>query len=119
MSNIYWRDIPKTTVIIDNRSCFTTENGDLIYWHGQEAYEAQSHLEHRSTIIKKQIKIEVSMDAQKVLQECTVEGNVVKLPEGQLERKLYQEVAKALDLIGGKWKGGKVFGFVFHLRTWD
>lgn len=50
---------------------------------------------------------------EQVLQECTVEGNVVKLPEGQLDRKLYMEVAKALKLIGGKWKGGKVMGFVF------
>lgn len=48
-----------------------------------------------------------------VLQNCTVDGNIVRLPEGQLERKLYQEVAKALELIGGKWKGGKVMGFVF------
>jgi hypothetical protein len=49
-----------------------------------------------------------------VLQQCTVDGNVVKLPSFQLERKLYQEVAKSLELIGGKWKGGKVFGFVFQ-----
>lgn len=50
---------------------------------------------------------------QKILQQCTVDGLIVKLPEGQLERKLYQEVAKSLELIGGKWKGGKVMGFVF------
>lgn len=48
-----------------------------------------------------------------VLQACTVEGNIVKLPAGQLERKLYEDVAKSLQLIGGKWKGGKVMGFVF------
>jgi hypothetical protein len=53
------------------------------------------------------------MTKQEVLQKCTVEGLVVKLPNVQLDRKLYQEVAKALELIGGKWKGGKVFGFVF------
>jgi hypothetical protein len=50
---------------------------------------------------------------EEVLQNCKVEGMIVKLPDTQLERKLYQEVAKALELIGGKWKGGKVFGFVF------
>lgn len=50
---------------------------------------------------------------EEVLQNCIVDGNVIKLPNGQLERKLYQEVAKSLELIGGKWKGGKVFGFVF------
>lgn len=53
------------------------------------------------------------MTAQNVLQRCSVEGNIVKLPEGQLDRKLYLEVAKSLELIGGKWKGGKVAGFVF------
>lgn len=50
---------------------------------------------------------------EEVLQNCTVEGFVIKLPNVQLERKLYQEVAKALELIGGKWKGSKVMGFVF------
>lgn len=50
---------------------------------------------------------------EEVLQNCTVEGTVIKLPNTQLDRKLYQEVAKSLELIGGKWKGGKVFGFVF------
>lgn len=50
---------------------------------------------------------------EEVLKNCTVEGTVIKLPNTQLDRKLYQEVAKSLELIGGKWKGGKVFGFVF------
>lgn len=52
--------------------------------------------------------------ALRVLKECTVEGNVVKLPPDQLERNLYQEVRKHLELIGGKWKGGKTYGFVFE-----
>jgi len=52
-------------------------------------------------------------EVQKVLSKCTIEGNVVKLPDGQLDRSLYLEVNKALAGIGGKWKGGKVFGFVF------
>jgi hypothetical protein len=54
------------------------------------------------------------MTKEEILQICTVEGNVVKLPPQQLERNLYLEVAKALQLIGGKWKGGKVAGFVFQ-----
>lgn len=49
-----------------------------------------------------------------VLKQCTIEGDIVKLPKGQLERKLYQEVAKSLQLIGGKWKGNKIMGFVFQ-----
>jgi len=54
------------------------------------------------------------MTKEQILQNCTVDGTVVKLPSGQLDRKLYQEVAKSLELIGGKWKGGKVLGFVFQ-----
>lgn len=53
------------------------------------------------------------MTKTEILQKCTVDGNIIRLPEGQLDRKLYQEVAKALNLIGGAWKGGKTMGFVF------
>ncbi len=53
-------------------------------------------------------------DKQAILKQCTVTGTTVFLPPGQLDRKLYQEVAKSLELIGGKWKGGKVMGFVFQ-----
>lgn len=57
---------------------------------------------------------EPTTEAQAVLQQCTVQGNIVRLPDGQLDRKLYAEVKKALELIGGKWKGGKTYGFVFQ-----
>lgn len=56
---------------------------------------------------------------EQVLQNCTVEGTTVKLPDTQLDRKLYQEVAKSLELIGGKWKGGKILGFVFATDPTD
>jgi type I restriction-modification system DNA methylase subunit len=49
-----------------------------------------------------------------VLKACTVSGNHVYLPPVQLERNLYQEVNKSLQLIGGKWKGGKIAAFVFE-----
>ena len=50
---------------------------------------------------------------EEILQNCTIDGTTVKLPEGQLDRKLYMEVAKSLELIGGKWKGKPIFGFIF------
>lgn len=53
------------------------------------------------------------METLEVLQQCTVEGAVVKLPNIQLDRKDYEQEKKKLELIGGKWKGGKVAGFVF------
>lgn len=49
---------------------------------------------------------------QDVLKACTVSGNIITLPPVQLERGLYQEVAKSLELIGGKWTR-KVNGFLF------
>jgi len=53
------------------------------------------------------------MTKEEVLQQCTIDGNIVRLPKIQLDRKLYLDTAKALNLIGGKWTGGKVAGFVF------
>lgn len=50
---------------------------------------------------------------QDVLQDCTIDGNIVRLPAGQLDRKLYQDVAKSIELIGGKWTGRSIMGFVF------
>lgn len=54
------------------------------------------------------------MNKEQVLQACTVHGTLIKLPDVRLDRKIYQEVAKSLELIGGKWKGGKVAGFIFN-----
>lgn len=54
------------------------------------------------------------MTTQEILKECKTEGNVVKLPPRQLPRDEYMMVKKALEGIGGKWTGGKVFGFVFQ-----
>lgn len=47
-----------------------------------------------------------------VLRACIVNGNTVELPAYQLDRKLYQDVAKSLELIGGKWNR-YAKGFVF------
>jgi predicted RNA methylase len=53
-------------------------------------------------------------EKKEILQKCTVEGMIVRLPEIKLDRKEYLEVAKSLELIGGKWKGGKIGGFIFN-----
>lgn len=53
------------------------------------------------------------MEVNEILQQCIIDGNIVRLPEIKLDRKLYLEVAKRLNLIGGKWKSGKIQGFVF------
>ena len=57
--------------------------------------------------------------AAEVLEKSTVNGLVVKLPDVQLDRPVYLEVKKALEKIGGKWKGGKISGFVFPFDPTD
>ena len=59
------------------------------------------------------------MTTIEVLQQCTIEGLVIKLPSEQLDRKVYTDVKSALEKIGGKWTGGKVFGFVFKSDPTD
>lgn len=54
------------------------------------------------------------MTKQEVIDQCTIDGNVIKLPIVQLDRKVYLDVKKTMEKIGGKWKGGKVAGFVFE-----
>ena len=53
------------------------------------------------------------MNKEEILQQCTIDGNIVRLPNIQLDRKIYMDVAKSLELIGGKWTSGKIKGFVF------
>lgn len=56
-----------------------------------------------------------TMTTQEILQQCTVDGYVVKLPNIQLEYTTeYVPVKKKLELIGGKWKAAKIQGFVFE-----
>jgi hypothetical protein len=59
------------------------------------------------------------MNKIEVLQNCKIESNVIKLPDVQFDRKIYLEVKKTLELIGGKWKGEKVAGFVFAIDPTD
>lgn len=55
--------------------------------------------------------VKPSPEVETILRRSTIEGNVLKLPPGQLERSLYEQVNKALVAAGGKWKRGK--GHVF------
>ena len=53
------------------------------------------------------------MTALEALQACTIEGNNVKLSATIRPKGIFRS-RKKLELIGGKWKGGKVFAFVFQ-----
>lgn len=52
------------------------------------------------------------MEVLDVLNKCTLKGNVLFLPDIQMDRKLYLDVAKKIKLIGGKWNR-KEKGFLF------
>jgi phospholipid N-methyltransferase len=55
-----------------------------------------------------------NLDLQQYFAEqCSVSGNVIKLGSAQLSREDYLQVKKLLESRGGKWKGGKMSGFVF------
>lgn len=47
-----------------------------------------------------------------ILAKCKMEGNTLFLPEGQLDRAVYNEVNKVLTALGGKWNR-KAKGHVF------
>lgn len=54
------------------------------------------------------------MTSQEIINQCTVEGLTVKLPDIKLDRSVYMQVSNILNKIGGTWKGGKIQGFVFE-----
>lgn len=51
-------------------------------------------------------------EVRDILERSVIEGNILTLPPGQLERKLYEAVNKVLVNCGGKWNRGKA-GHVF------
>lgn len=62
---------------------------------------------------KKEIRKEnLKMEVIEILKQCKVIGNVAILPDIQLDRKTYLDVAKKIELIGGKWDR-KNKGFLF------
>ena len=56
--------------------------------------------------------MKIKEDVLTVLNNSRLEDKTLYLPEGQLERKLYQDVNKILELLGGKWNR-KIKGHVF------
>lgn len=47
--------------------------------------------------------VKISNEVMNVLARCETGGNVLYLPPGQLDRKLYTEVNKVIEALGGKW----------------
>lgn len=52
-------------------------------------------------------KVEITPAVRAVLEGCTFEGNALTLPQGQLDRKLYEATDAVLKALGGKWQRGQ------------
>lgn len=54
---------------------------------------------------------------EEILRHCTLENNVLKLPQVQFNKKSYAEAKKWIEEAGGTWQGGKVNGFTFQFNA--
>lgn len=54
---------------------------------------------------------------EEILRHCTLEDNVLKLPQVQFNKKSYAEAKKWIEEAGGSWQGGKVQGFTFPFNA--
>lgn len=57
--------------------------------------------------VKRGDVLRIGGEALRVLSRAEADADSVRLPLGQLPRPLYVEVAKALELAGGKWNRGR------------
>lgn len=65
--------------------------------------------------VMKELLLDTQDVIKSIFREATVDDKgVLHLPNYQLDRKTYAEVKKQVEAIGGKWKGGKTQGFLFH-----
>lgn len=54
---------------------------------------------------------------EEILRHCTLENNILKLPQVQFNKKSYAEAKKWIEEAGGSWQGGKVQGFTFPFNA--
>lgn len=62
---------------------------------------------------KKQADEGKKWNVEEILKHCTLENNILKLPQVQFNKKSYAEAKKWIEEAGGSWQGGKVQGFTF------
>lgn len=60
------------------------------------------------------------LTAKEVFAMCSItDDHIVKLPNIQLDRKVYSDVKTIIEKNGGRWKGGKTQGFQFEFNPTD
>jgi predicted RNA methylase len=57
--------------------------------------------------------VKITAEVASILDRCQCRENKLFLPPEQLDRRVYIEVNKVLQAMGGKWNGGKVRAHVF------
>lgn len=62
---------------------------------------------------KKQADEGKKWNVEEILKHCTLENNILKLPQVQFNKKNYAEAKKWIEEAGGSWQGGKIQGFTF------
>lgn len=62
---------------------------------------------------KKQADEGKKWNVEEILKHCTLENNILKLPQVQFNKKSYAEAKKWIEEAGGSWQGGKAQGFTF------
>ena len=62
---------------------------------------------------KKQSDEGKKWNVEEILKHCTLENNILKLPQVQFNKKSYAEAKKWIEEAGGSWQGGKIQGFTF------
>lgn len=62
---------------------------------------------------KKQADEGKKWNVEEILKHCTLENNILKLPQVQFNKKSYAEAKKWIEEAGGSWQGGKTQGFTF------
>lgn len=61
----------------------------------------------------REFRVETPEDPRIIIANGRIKENLLYLPPVQLDRKTYQKVANVLNMIGGKWVGGKTKAFKF------
>ena len=80
----------------------------------QKALNAMLGIEEADTALKPgKSDTGAGWTAEEILRHCTLEGDVLKLPAVQFNRKSYADAKKWIEEGGGQWKGGRIQGFVF------
>lgn len=66
---------------------------------------------------KKQADEGKKWNVEEILKHCTLENNILKLPQVQFNKKSYAEAKKWIEEAGGSWQGGKIQGFTFPFNS--